>query len=69
MLAEERFRPPRVRDIAGALKVPEPATRVTMKRLMRMGQVIEVAPDHFFLRETVAEMASIAAARSMARGC
>jgi selenocysteine-specific elongation factor len=26
-----------------------------------MGQVIEIAPDHFFLRETVAEMAAIAA--------
>ena len=45
----------------GALKVPEAATRTTLKRLMRMGQVVEVAPDHFFLRETVAEMAAIAA--------
>ena len=25
-----------------------------------MGQLVEVAPDHFFLRETVAEMAAIA---------
>jgi selenocysteine-specific elongation factor len=61
LIAGERFRPPRVRDIAGALKVPEAATRTTLKRLMRMGQVVEVAPDHFFLRETVAEMAAIAA--------
>jgi selenocysteine-specific elongation factor len=61
LIGAERFRPPRVRDIAGALKVPETATRTTLKRLMRMGQVIEVAPDHFFLRETVAEMAAIAA--------
>ena len=58
MLAADRFRPPRVRDIATALKLPEVPTRVTFKRLMRMGQVIEVAPDHFFLRETVAEMAA-----------
>jgi selenocysteine-specific elongation factor len=61
-LAKERFRPPRVRDLAAMLRVPEPAVRVTMKRLMRMGQLIEVAHDHFFLRETVAEMAAIAAA-------
>jgi selenocysteine-specific elongation factor len=61
LIAAERFRPPRVRDIAGALKVPEAATRTTLKRLMRMGQVVEIAPDHFFLRETVAEMAAIAA--------
>jgi selenocysteine-specific elongation factor len=61
MLARERFRPPRVRDIAVALKVPESATRTMLKRLMRMGQAVEVAPDHFFLKETVNEMALIAA--------
>jgi selenocysteine-specific elongation factor len=61
LIATERFRPPRVRDIAAVLKTPEAAVRVTLKRLMRMGQIVEVAPDHFFLRETVAEMAAIAA--------
>lgn len=61
MIEGERFRPPRTRDIAKALNVPEPAARTTLKRLMRMGQVIEVAQDHFFLRETIAEMAHIAA--------
>ncbi|HQT77381.1 MAG: selenocysteine-specific translation elongation factor [Rhodospirillales bacterium 20-64-7] len=61
MIAAERFRPPRTRDIANALKVPEAATRTTLKRLMRMGQLVEIAPDHFFLRETVAEMVSLAA--------
>jgi selenocysteine-specific elongation factor len=68
MIATERFRPPRVRDIAGALKVPEAAVRATLKRLQRMGQVIEIAQDHFFLRETVAEMAAIAAAVMDAEG-
>ena len=61
LLAAERFRPPRVRDIAVALQVPEAAARATLKRLMRMGQLVEVVPDHFFLREAVAEMAMIAA--------
>jgi selenocysteine-specific elongation factor len=61
LIAADRFRPPRVRDMAAALKIPETATRTTMKRLMRIGQVVELAPDHFFLRETVAEMAAIAA--------
>jgi selenocysteine-specific elongation factor len=68
MIAAEPFRPPRVRDIAVALKVPETATRTTLKRLMRMGQVVEIAPDHFFLRETVAEMAAIAAEAVDAEG-
>jgi selenocysteine-specific elongation factor len=62
MIATERFRPPRVRDIAHGLQVPEPVVRATLKRLQRMGQVVEIAQDHFFLRETVAEMAGIAAA-------
>jgi selenocysteine-specific elongation factor len=62
LMAAERFRPPRTRDLAQALKAPEAAMRATLKRLHRMGQVIEVAPDHFFLRPAVAEMAAIAAA-------
>jgi len=35
--------------------------RAALKRLQRVGHLVEVAPDHFFLRETVAEMATIAA--------
>lgn len=55
----ERFRPPRVRDIAGLLGVREPDVRRLLKLLGRMGRVDEVAHDHFFLRETVAEMVGI----------
>jgi selenocysteine-specific elongation factor len=36
--------------------------RAALKRVQRMGRLIEVAPDLFFLSETVAEMAGIAAA-------
>jgi selenocysteine-specific elongation factor len=61
-LAAERFRPPRTRDLAQALSTPETAIRGTLKRLQRVGLLLELAPDHFFLRETVAEMAHIAAA-------
>ena len=35
--------------------------RRVLKLLSRQGKVIEIAPDHFFLRETAAEMAAIAA--------
>ena len=61
LLAADRFRPPKVREIAAALNMPEPAVRVTLKRLMRMGHLVEVAPDYLFLRGTVAEMEAIAA--------
>jgi selenocysteine-specific elongation factor len=68
LLTAERFRPPRVRDLAGTLKIPEAAIRGTLKRLTRMGRVVEVAHDHYFLRQAVAEMAAIAAEAADADG-
>ncbi len=56
---EERFRPPRVRDIAGLIDVNEADVRRLLKLLGRMGKVDEVAHDHFFLRGTVGEMVEI----------
>lgn len=56
---DERFRPPRVRDIAGVLDIREPDVRRLFKLLGRIGKVDEVAHDHFFLRATVAEMVDI----------
>ena len=56
---EERFRPPRVRDVAGLVGAPEEEIRRLCKLLSRLGQLDEVAHDHFFLRETVAEMVCI----------
>ncbi len=56
----ERFRPPRVRDIAGQFGIAESEVRRLFKLLGRMGLVDEVAHDHFFLRETVNEMVDIA---------
>ncbi len=55
----ERFRPPRVRDIAGLLRVGEADVRRLLKLLGRMGKVDEIALDHFFLRATVAEIVGI----------
>jgi selenocysteine-specific elongation factor len=55
----ERFRPPRVRDIAAMTGGKEPDLRRLFKILVRMGRVDEVAHDHFFLRVTVAEMVEI----------
>ena len=55
----ERFRPPRVRDIATTLTQREADIRRLLKLLGRMGKADEIALDHFFLRETVAEMVGI----------
>ena len=59
--SDERFRPPRVRDIAAATGRPERDVRKLLKLTGRMGLVDEIARDHFFLRETVREMTVIAA--------
>ena len=58
----ERFRPPRVRDIAARLRVPEADVRRLLKLASRLGRVDEIAQDHFFLRATVSEMVEIARA-------
>ena len=63
---EERFRPPRAGEIAALLDAPEAEVRRVLKALARRKDVVEVAPDHFFHRQTVEEMAAITA--EVARG-
>jgi selenocysteine-specific elongation factor len=55
----ERFRPPRVRDIAALIRAPEADLRRVFKLLCRMGRVDEIAPDHFFLRGTISEIVDV----------
>ena len=57
----QRFRPPRVRDLAAATGQAEKDLRRVLKRVGRMGWADEVAHDHFFLRSTVSEMTAIIA--------
>jgi selenocysteine-specific elongation factor len=57
----ERFRPPRVRDIAEVTGRREPEVRQLLKLAGRLGWVDQVAHDHFFLRPTVHEMVTIIA--------
>ncbi len=59
-LIRERFKPPRVRDFANAHLVPEPEMRKLLQRLAKVGRVVEVAPDQYFLRPVVAEMIGVA---------
>lgn len=58
---EDRFRPPRASEMAPLLREPEAEIRRVLKALARSREVVEVAPDHFFRRGTVEEMADIAA--------
>ncbi len=56
----QRFKPPRVRDIGNESGVPALQAPALMTRLPRLGQVGELAHDHFFRTQAVAEMIQIA---------
>ncbi len=60
LTGEERFRPPRVRDIARETGVDEAVLRRIFKLAARRGDVEELAKDHFFLSSVVTEMADLA---------
>jgi selenocysteine-specific elongation factor len=59
MADADRFRPPKARDIAALIKLPETGVRRVLKSLSRQGEVVEIALDHFFLRKSVSEMTDI----------
>ncbi|MDS4040906.1 MAG: SelB C-terminal domain-containing protein, partial [Candidatus Competibacter sp.] len=54
------YHPPRVRDIARQLGLEEDRTRRLLRQLAGMGEVFQVAHDHFFTRAAVAELSAIA---------
>jgi selenocysteine-specific elongation factor len=60
LLQASLYQPPRVRDIANIMKVEEPVVRQLLQRLARLGEVFQIAHDHFFTREAVLELAEIA---------
>jgi selenocysteine-specific elongation factor len=62
LLEAQRYCPPRARDLGRELGAPEARMRGLLKQLCRMGRAVEVAHDHYFLREAVAEMAHLACA-------
>ena len=60
LLEAEDLRPPRVRELAEELGLPsEPITRF-LKRMERFGRVAAVAPNRYFLPETVRRLADVA---------
>lgn len=68
LLTEKRFEPPRVRDIARTIGVAEPEIRLLLKTVARVGDVMLVAHDHYFLTPAVAELADVAASVAQEHG-
>ena len=60
LLAAAPYQPPRVRDIAHTLAVDEPVIRRLLQRLARMGELFQVAHDHFFTCAAIEALAAIA---------
>jgi selenocysteine-specific elongation factor len=57
LLNETPYNPPRVRDIANLVHIPETEIRANLRKVARVGEVTLVALDHFFLTSRVSEMA------------
>jgi selenocysteine-specific elongation factor len=68
LLMDRKFEPPRVRDIARETGIPEIEVRQLLKTVARVGEVMLVAHDHFFLTTAVAELADIASDVATSQG-
>ena len=66
LLLDQPFQPPRVRDLAYTLKVDEARMRLLLQQLAAMGEVYRVAHDHYFMPQSVEQLAAIA--REIAAG-
>lgn len=55
----ERFRPPKVRDLSERLVHAEYDIRRVLKVLAKMGKIREISQDHFFARDSIAEILDI----------
>jgi selenocysteine-specific elongation factor len=59
LLLDQMFQPPRVRDLAHALRVGEERMRLLLQQLAAMGEVYRVAHDHYFMPQSVERLAAI----------
>src|SRR5690606_12275863 len=60
--ADNRFRPPQVRELSETTGQPITTVRKLLKTMARLGSVVEVASDRFFLRSALLELGRIAGA-------
>ena len=60
LLAEGRYDPPWVRDLARLRGEPEERVRLLLRKLLRRGEVAQVVKDLFYHRDRVRELATLA---------
>ena len=66
ILRDAALRPPRVRELMDELGLSLANTEAVLERLHRFGRLLRVAPNRYFLPETVAALTEIAAALATA---
>jgi selenocysteine-specific elongation factor len=62
LIAQGRFDPPWVRDLASAAQAPEEKVRQLLRKLARRGEVYQVVRDLFYHPDVVRELAGLVAA-------
>ena len=60
LLSEDELRPPRLRELAETLGLEYPSFHDFMQRAVRFGRLLPVAPNRFFMPDTVRDLARIA---------
>ncbi|MGR4070414.1 selenocysteine-specific translation elongation factor [Billgrantia sp. C5P2] len=68
LIAATPFQPPRVRDLAMSESLDEARIREVLIACARLGRLYQVRRDHFYLAETVTEMAAIVQALAQEQG-
>lgn len=68
MLAEGRFDPPWVRDLARTTNESEEKVRALLRKLARLGDVYQVVRDLFYHRDVVVELARLVAGLAREQG-
>jgi selenocysteine-specific elongation factor len=62
LIAQGRFDPPWVRDLASSLQEPEEKVRQLLRKLARRGELYQVIRDLFYHPDVVRELARLVAA-------
>lgn len=68
LIAQGRYDPPWVRDLAREVQHPEEKVRALLRKLARLGRLYQIVRDLFYDRETVRELARLIAHTAAGEG-
>jgi selenocysteine-specific elongation factor len=68
LIAQGRYDPPWVRDLAASVREPEDRVRQVLRKVTRQGEVYQVVRDLFYHRDTIVELVRLIAALAREQG-